>query len=392
MYTPETSRHFKKYIDPSGVVSYILTTRIAPVQQSFYFTNSSMSDDGRFFWFMCTYPPSVTKLYAVLDFETDEITLHPETISAGIPEINPANGDITFCNGSGLYRTAANDPEGAVTLSTASKVSHSVIDRFQKSLQGDKPCSGVSATHLTYSADRSEVMIDTQLRVNGTKVGTINVKTGDYTEWTSVEGRIYNHAAINPVDSNLGMVNEDFYTDAITGEYHLIRRLDDGTLCRIILVTRDGKVEMVPPMFKERATHEWWAADGKSLYSVDMTMGLCRYTLADKSWELRVPGKAWHGHCSKDERYYVTDIDLVEQNFRGCESAVRFYNYETKKDIRIITENPRWNAPDKQNPYHMDPHPQFTGGDRYIAHTVTVDGHIDAALTPVGQLIELTKG
>ena len=43
MFTPETSKHFKEYTDESGVVSYILTTRVAPVQQCPYFTNPGMT-------------------------------------------------------------------------------------------------------------------------------------------------------------------------------------------------------------------------------------------------------------------------------------------------------------------------------------------------------------
>ncbi len=390
MFTPETSRHFKKYTDKSGVVSYILNTRVAPIQQSFYYINSAMSDDDRFLWFMCKYPPSTCTLFAVLDFETDEIFFHPEMDGADNPYIDHKTGEAYFCNGRGLYRVSPTDPEKIEQYSSADKVSRRVIDRFQKNLKGEKTCGGVRATHLSFTGDMSEAMIDTQMSCIGTKVGTIDMKTGDYTEWTKVEGRMYNHAQMNPADSDLAFVNEDFFTDH-DGTYHLIRRLEDGTLCRIILVHRDGRAEVLPPMFKERATHEWWAIDGKSLYSVDMTMGICRYTLDDGKWELRVPGKTWHGHSSRDDRYYVSDIDLVEQNFRGCESAVRFYNYETKKEVRIITENPRWNAPDNQNPYHMDPHPQFTAGDRYIGHTTTVDGHIDVALTPIGQLLEMTE-
>jgi hypothetical protein len=52
MKTPETSKHFRKYTDlVSGAVSYILETRIAENQQSFYFTHNSMTDDGRFLSF-----------------------------------------------------------------------------------------------------------------------------------------------------------------------------------------------------------------------------------------------------------------------------------------------------------------------------------------------------
>lgn len=392
MFTPETSKHFKKYTDESGVVSYILTTRIAPVQQGLYYTNPSMTNDGRYFIFWGAHPISGSrKTIAVLDFETDEITVHHETAGAGIPLLDVDNGDIYLCMGGNMYKIRPDDTENFEVVARSSAVSRSVIDRFQENLQGDKPCAGVSACHLLWTKDKKTVLIDSQYRVNGTKIGTIDMETGKFTHWLDVFGKICNHAAICPTDPELGLVCEEFWIDAITGKYNLIRTLEDGTLCRIALVRPDGSYETIVPMFKERATHEWWADDGKSFYSVDMTMGLCRYTLEDKKWELRVPGKAWHGHSSKNEKYYVSDIDLVDQNFRGCQSRVRFYNYETKKDIFIITYNPAWNAPDNQNSYHMDPHPSFICNDKYVCHTTTVDGHIDVAITPVEQLIEMTK-
>ena len=391
MFTPETSKHFKKYTDPSGVVSYILTTRFAPVQQSFYFTSSCMTDDARYLWFWGKFPPSVVPICAVLDFETDEIIPHFETINAQIGQVDSDNGDLYFTNCDGLYKVSPRDTESVEERANKSVISYTPFDRFEKNLKGDPPCNGVYCQHLMWANDRKTCLLEPQFTVNGSRVGTINIETGEYDEWLQIHGNRYHHAQICPGDPTLGMVNEDFYIDAVTGEYKLIRTLEDGTLCRIVLVRKDGSATVIPPMFKTRATHEWWAKDGKSFYSVDMTMGLCRYTLDDGKWELRVPGKAWHGHCSKNEKYYVTDIDLVEQNFRGCESRVRFYNYETKKDVFIITENPRWNAPDNQNRFHMDPHPQFTAGDKYVAHTVTVDGHIDVALTAVEQLVEMTK-
>ncbi len=391
MFTPETSKHFKKYVDEGGVVSYILTTRTAPVQQGIYYTNPSMTDDGRYLFFWGTYPPGNIKTVAVLDFETDEITVHNETVGAGIPLVDTDNGDLFYSVNGSLYRSHAAQPESYEMIASGSIISRGVIDRFQKNLQGDEPCSRFSVTHILRTKDKKTMLVDSQYRVNGTKIGSYDFETGEYKMWTDIHGRIYNHGAICPTNPDLGLLAEEFWTDAITGKYNLIRTLPDGTLCRILLVTRDGKVEMIPPMFKTRATHEWWAADGKAIYSVDMTMGLCRYTLEDKKWELRVPGKAWHGHCSKNEKYYVSDIDLVEQNFRGCESRVRFYNYETKKDVFIITYNPRANEPDKQNPFHMDPHPAFNCNDKYVVHTTTVDGHIDVAITPVDQLIEMTK-
>ena len=49
IYAFADSKLFKPWIDPiSGIKSYILTRHVAPIQQSFYFTNQSFSADGRY--------------------------------------------------------------------------------------------------------------------------------------------------------------------------------------------------------------------------------------------------------------------------------------------------------------------------------------------------------
>ena len=392
MFTPETSKHFKKYTDESGVVSYILTTRVAPIQQGPYFTNPGMTPDGRFMWFGCTCPPSSQKFRAVIDFETDEIFVHHGTVGANNPWVLE-NGDVCFAYGAGIYKVSPHDTLNYTQLFDASSISRVVKDRFDKNPKGDIPNCGVNPGHLSIcEADGKTALVDPLYKAfPGTRIGSVDITTGKFTEWTKVEGWICNHAAINPKNPDLGIVAEDFWVDPRDGMFHCIRTLPDGSACRIVLVTRDGGYEIVPPMFKGLTTHEWWSADGRAVYSVDMTNGLCRYDLETKTWELRVPGKAWHGHSSADEKYYVSDIDLVEENYRGCESRVRFYNFETKKDVFIVTKNPAWNDREHQNPYHMDPHPHFTCGGKYVCHTTTVDGNIDVALTPMQQLIDMTK-
>ena len=52
------SAAFRPWTDPeSGITSYLLHDRVAPLQQSFYFTNRSFSEDGAYLWFYCAHPP-----------------------------------------------------------------------------------------------------------------------------------------------------------------------------------------------------------------------------------------------------------------------------------------------------------------------------------------------
>jgi hypothetical protein len=67
----------------SGVTIYVLTRRVAPLQQGFYFVNNSMSDDGRYLWFHCAFPPSLGRTLGVVDFQTGEVRHFPETQFGG---------------------------------------------------------------------------------------------------------------------------------------------------------------------------------------------------------------------------------------------------------------------------------------------------------------------
>ena len=42
----------------TGVRFHILTEKVVPIQQGFYFVNDGMSADGRYLWLYCGYPPS----------------------------------------------------------------------------------------------------------------------------------------------------------------------------------------------------------------------------------------------------------------------------------------------------------------------------------------------
>jgi hypothetical protein len=62
--------YFEPWTDPgTGVRSYILTERVAPLQKAFYFVNASISPDESVLWFEAAFPPAPYK------FLTDPGTL-----------------------------------------------------------------------------------------------------------------------------------------------------------------------------------------------------------------------------------------------------------------------------------------------------------------------------
>ena len=78
--------------------------------------------------------------------------------------------------------------------------------------------------------------------------------------------------------------------------------------------------------------------------------------------------------------------------FRGCPAGVKFYNRETDKEIDIVTEMPENEfTPENQCKYHIDPHPRFVSGDKYIVFTTTELGSVDLAVAVVDELKALTR-
>src|SRR3954469_13044462 len=107
---PERSDLFERWIDPvSRVESWILSRRVAPVQQSFYFTNPSFSDDGRFFWIYCAFPPGGDAYYgrqlAVVDLVEQTIRHFPETqFTDASPYVDARSGNVYWTTGLELWK------------------------------------------------------------------------------------------------------------------------------------------------------------------------------------------------------------------------------------------------------------------------------------------------
>lgn len=91
----------RPWTDPeTRVTSYILDRRVAPYQQSFYFVNRSMTDDGRYLWFHCISPPARHMLYGaslgVWDIEQGTVNRYPETqFLDASPLVDTRSGEST---------------------------------------------------------------------------------------------------------------------------------------------------------------------------------------------------------------------------------------------------------------------------------------------------------
>ena len=393
MYTPFTSRHFTTHVDPGSGVRYaVLTTRVAPVQQGFYFVNNSWSNDGRYLWFYCAFPPAAGHSLGVVDFLTDEVHHFPETAAGGETWlVDPRTGNIFWGTGRGVY-TRTPHPQDQPRL--VAQLPPEIIRLGVRNI----------GTHLTFTPDYKEVLADVQTSC-GSYIGTFHLEKGDFTLWYHTPAGVpYNHAQLNPADGDVCMCAHEHHFDPQEGKL-MPPALVDGVYPRLQIIRRDGTRRMIPP-YNNSATHEWWAPDGRSIYYCtheDPDTGIVAQDMLDGSpsrvvARVPVPGGngTWHAHCTADEQFFVIDGShhcMGLSWWRGCESMVHFFHRGSGKLLRFITRNPMvggW-TPENPCPYHIDPHPRFTLRDTMIVFTTTMMGKVDLAVTEVAPLVERTK-
>jgi hypothetical protein len=358
---------FTAYTHPaSGVTCYLLTKKVAPVQEAFYFSNESMSADGRYLWFYCAFPPSGNsgqgRTLGVVDFETQEVRHFPETQFNEASPFIDASGEVTWGMGHSLWRRGPGK-EDAVAL----------INSLPEEIIGSRPVPRI-ATHLTRAVDGRTFFIDAHIGMQYV-FGTLPVDGGPFEEWQRFE-RNYNHAQISPTDPDVVLFAQEHHPDPITGlTFPIVNRL---------WIMRRG--EKPRPILREPlwVTHEWWDPDGEHVWCV----------WGNETWRVRVcdgevekvafPHHCWHSHSSRQGEYIIGDSNT--RFYRGCPSSVSFLNRTTGKLVKIM-DNPAMENYVGGH-YHIDPHPRFCCGDRYGVFTTTIRGEVDLAVVSVQELVE----
>ena len=366
------SGFFLDWTDPvSGVGSLILRPNLlAPLQQSFYFTNPSFSADARYYWFYVAFPPSGSansgRLLARLDLLAKDARYFPETAFLDAsPMIDPRTGDAYWCSGLEIFRRPPH-PDAPVTL----------LHRFPAELAKNRRPYRL-ATHLTFSADRSALNIDAQIG-NDWYIGDVPL-TGEFPApfrlWQHFP-RCYNHAQFSPTDPDLQLVAQDWWHDPATGA---AGKIDN----RIWLIRRGQSAEPLLPDGSARHTHEWWDASGQSIWFVDYDRGTCRTDLASRHTEILWPHGTCHAHADATGNLLVGDIGTYSWE-RGC--RVAFFHRPTNRETNIVSSLPVPPFGGRSH-YHIDPHPQFCLSDQLIAYTTTVLGNPTPAFVDTAQLL-----
>lgn len=364
----DLSKHpfFVSWQDPeSGAESFILDERVAPVQQSFYFTNPSVSRNEDWLWFYVAFPPNRRKMLGMVSLDPDRpvIKHFPQ---AGFTSVSPMvlpEGDAAyFCMANSVHEVRRDGSTRVVCTVPADYIGRRRYNRI--------------ATHLTMSADGRYLLLDGDLG-NFWWVGIGDLETGEV-QVLKEFGHHHNHAQFSPTDPKLFVIPEDWWYDKCSGRHfqydHRLWLMDiDRTRYEIV---RPGDWDNQTA----HASHEWWSQDGMICWN-DYRLGTYEcdpYTLEAKHvWE----GPLCHAHCSSDRRLWCADESPYKWNEKPVE--ILFYDRDRSEEIRVVSAMPE--PPMPRSMYHLDPHPQFSPRDSWIVYTTSVRGEVDVALTPVSQ-------
>lgn len=372
--SPESSRLFSRWRDPgSGVESLLLTERVAPHQQSFYFTNPSFSADGRFLWLYLAFPPSPGRLLGCLDFATESLRAFPETqfLNAS-PLVAVDTGTVYWNSAAELWRRGP-DPAARPELLNALP---------DKLIRGRTPHR--TATHLTWRADHQAMNFDLEVG-HEWHVGEFPLDGSPPQVWQSFD-RCYNHGQFSPTDPDLQLINQDSWRDVVTGQARGYNGATDqryGYNRRMWLLRRGQAAEPIFPEETPLHGHEWWDPDGRHVWYVHYGVGTEIVDIQTRARRLVWPSRrVSHSHSDRTGRYLVSDV---------CHERlhVSFINLATGREVVIAGDLPP--PPPESRCHHVHPHPQFCAGDRYVAYTTTALGRVDFALAEVAALVAATS-
>lgn len=363
--------YFTKYTDPvSGVESYIFTEKIAGMHQHFYFSEQSVTKDGKYLWIRCTFPPSRFSTLALVSLDADDpfVRYFPHAGISGVnPAITPEQDGVYFPHDDTIYKV---DTEGNVTK----------VFQLDPEFVHYRQVARIS-THCTVSCDGKYMILDPV--VGGVYyVMRVELATGKYKVLNNF-GRCYNHAMCSPTQPDLFLIDQDWWRDPISGEYF---GFDNRTW---LMNTEGTRFEpLVPNAFFGRSgseiCHDFWAEDGHLCW-VDYNLGTYECDVDTREINHVWKRPLCHSHTTADRKYWVGDQSPYKWQEKLCE--VLFYDRETNKEIQIFSALPLISV--ERRKYHADPHPQFVCGGEYVVSTTTVmTDTATVAITPVAPLIE----
>ena len=394
---------FTKVTDESGVVSYLVRSDVIgwDNSQSLYYIMDEITNDERFLIFMVSdneFRPSYhspTRSAKILDLQTRKLYVFYASDGC-YPYLDPAEDKLyyflydnnsTRTGGKFYRRDLLVDP--SVDIPLAEYPRELVVGGVNYAIKR-------AVSHITLTSDKQKVFLDSWVKEPPGEAfhwGLLDLYTGEWDEWGSSTEENVTHGQLNPMHDDEALCATDGWTDS-KGETHKMKKDDDGTSRRMQYI-KNGVMQTIRPDEDNGATHEGWADDGDHVYWCssgihfrNIRTGVHRKVLSTE------PGVTQATHCnpSHDMSYWTFD-DNSPYWYRGCKWKVSFYNDVTGKQVFIHSDLPAI-AVDSEQPsrIHPDPHPHFVCNDKYIICSAAQDdGNLHFSITPVDQLIELTR-
>lgn len=366
-YDLEKHPYFTRWQDPaSGIVSYVLTERVAPVQMPFYFTNSSMSADGEYLWFYVGFPPNPHRHLGrvTLNPEKPDIKWFPQSCFNSIsPLVSPDSKGIYFFSDTKLVYM---DTEGETKI-----VSEIPMDYINF-----RHVYYVS-THLSISADGKYFIVDGHIG-NDFFVATIEVNGGKF-KLLHEFPNVHDHALFSPVDPKQFLIPRDWQRNPATGKYEFMEK-------RLWTMDIDQTYynPLCPDLWEGRMTdtaHEWYSKDGIVCF-VDYKKGAFEVNPNTKEihhiWKCPL---LCHAHSNGDRTKFCGDLNPYLWHQQPLK--LLYFDRIKNTQLEIVSAMPQ--PPIPRQPFHLDPHPHFSPDEQWIIYMTTVNGTVDVAVTPIEQ-------
>ena len=397
------SDFFTRVVDDSGVVSYLIRSDVLPHSvsgrfwansQSVYFHGNEMTNDERFI-IILTSDNEFTPEYHWPSLNARILDLQKRKVSnfyadnGCYPWLDPVEDKLYYCRWNGknaqfYRRDLLDNPNVEITL--ASFPQELLPTGANRELRR-------AVSHLTLTSDRKKVFIDCWIN-DEFHWGLLDLYTGEWDEWGYSTTENFTHGQLNPVHDDEAICATDSWKN-----YALDRQIGlsydpDGTSRRMQFVKKNFTKTIKPNPDTNGASHEGWCADGDQVYFCAHGINVRNVRTDEYRMVLQTnlsKESATHCHPSRDLSYWVFD-DNYPDFYRGCRWKVHFYNDLTGKRTMIHSHLPAIATADQPSRIHPDPHPHFVCNDKYIICTAAQDdGNLHFSITPVDQLISLTR-
>jgi hypothetical protein len=359
--------HFKVFTDPqSGATSYLLKEVVAPVQQSFYYTQPSLTADERWLWLMAAWPPAPARTLALVSLDPDNpVVRHfPQAqFPTALPLVAP-DGGVWFGVGASIHKMDMEGRTACLFTLPEAFIAGRRLDRL--------------ATHLSLSADGRYFLLDGSFGTHWF-VGTAELASGEFRLIREFDTH-HNHALFSPVDPELFSIARDQFTDPSTGKFvHHTERT-------FLMNVANSRYSCINPQFPcspfHGACHEWWSKDGRLCF-IDYDTGAYEYDPATGETVHIWNEPLCHAHCSGDRRFWCADESPYKWREQPCK--VLLYDRATGRRTEIQSAMPMpggdyWAT---CKTYHLDPHPQISPKGTCVVYTATNGGHATMALAPL---------